>query len=326
MIIFNDENPTILNNFLSYLINIKNYSITTVSEYRVDLLVFFRFIKEYCNIAIDVVDFNVFILANIKESEIIAFLVYLNYTRDCAASTRSRKLAAIKCFYNWLFTFNALGNLTNPTQGLPSIQRIERLPKYLSLEKSKKIIDIFNSQNSKFPERNNTILFLFLNCGLRASELININICDLNLPQSYINIVGKGNKERICYLNKKAKKRLKEYLKIRNSNKDFIDTSEPLFLSYRNGRLNLRTVETITKNAYRLAGLSEFGYTTHTLRHTAATIIYKYVKSDILLLKEFLGHSSVISTEIYTHVYNDEIKKAFESNPLSNFVPNREAA
>lgn len=323
MNLFDEENPILLNSFLNYLIQIKNYSITTVKEYKIDLLVFFRFIKEYCNIQVEVKDFNIFILANIKESDIIAFLTYLNYTRDCSASTRRRKLSAIKCFYNWLFTHHSIGNLSNPAQLLPSIQNIERLPKCLNLEKAKKLIDIFNSQNSKFPERNNAIISIFLNCGLRASELLNINLCDINLSHKFIKVIGKGNKERTCYINDKTKSRIEKYLEVRNRGKEIIDTSEPLFLSYRNTRLNLGTVEAITKNAYKLAGLEDFGYTTHTLRHTAATIMYKYVKSDILLIKEFLGHSTIKSTEIYTHIDNEDIKRAIESNPLSNFVYER---
>lgn len=325
MIVFDNENPVLLNNFLDYLVNIKHYSMTTISEYRIDLLVFFRFIKGYNELQLEIKDFTFFVFANVKESDILAFLVYLNYTRNCSASTRKRKISAIKSFYKWLFAFNTVGSLKNPTESLPSIQNIKRLPKHLSLEKAKKLINVFNYKNSKFAIRNNTIIILLLNCGLRASELININISDLNLLNGYIRIVGKGRKERICWLNSTTKQQLKSYLDIRNKNKTIIDTSEPLFLSYRNGRLNLRTVETIVENAYNLAGIKEIGYTTHTLRHTAATIIYQYVKSDVLLLKEILGHSTVKSTEIYTHIYDEKIKEAFNSNPLGNYIYRKSA-
>lgn len=317
------ENPILLNSFLKYLNNIKNYSITTIREYRIDLMFFFRFIRKYCNIEIEIKDFNIFTFINIKESDIIAFLVYLNYEKYASAATRKRKLCSIKAFYKWLFTFNPLGDIKNPTINLPFIRNMKRLPKYLNLEKVKKIMNVFNSENSKFPIRNNTIIALFLNSGLRASELININLCDINLSDGYIRIFGKGRKERICHLNNNIKKLLNEYLNIRNASKTIIDIYEPLFLSYRKGRLNLRTVEKIVKDAYRLAQIGDRGYTAHTLRHTTATLIYQYVKPDILLLKEILGHSTVKSTEIYTHICNNKIQKAFNSNPLGDYIPKR---
>jgi len=319
MFIYNNEEPILLVNFLNYLKDVKNYSITTIKEYKIDLMFFFRFIKQYCNIEIAIKDFNIFIFTNVKESDIIAFLVYLNDAKDDSASTRKRKLCSIKAFYKWLFNFNPIGDIKNPASDLPSIKDIKIFPKYLKLENAKKIVNIFNFENSKFPIRNNTIISLFLNCGLRASELININLCDIHLSNGYIRILGKGNKERICYLNHNIRKRLTEYLNIRTSNKNVINKYEPLFLSYRNGRLNLRTVERIVKNAYNLAGIGDRGYTTHTLRHTTATLIYEHYKPDILLLKEILGHATVKSTEIYTHIHNDKIRKAFNSNPLGDY-------
>ena len=321
----NRENPAILNNFLEYLTNVRRYSITTVKEYRIDLMLFFKFIKDYFNINIEIGNLDVFILLGIKQADIIAFIVYLNYNRNCTATTRKRKICAIKAFYKWLFSIYPTGNIINPTEDLPVIQNIEKLPKYLNLEKVKQLKQIFNYNNSKFPVRNNTIISIFLSCGLRASELININIRDLNLNNKSIKIIGKNDKERLVYFNDNIKKQIEKYLKVRNANKEYIDIDEPLFLSYRNGRLNLRSVEKITKNAYELAGLSDFNYTTHTLRHTTATMIYQYVTQDILVIKEILGHATVKSTEIYTHVHNDEIKKAFDSNPLANFIPSKAA-
>lgn len=320
MNVFNTKNPNILNKFLLNLINVRNYSLTTAKEYRIDLLVFFRFIKSYNNINVQVEEFNLNILLSVRESDIIAFLVYINYYRNSTSSTRQRKLCAIKTFYNWLFRSCPTGVTKNPIKNLPSIQDVQRLPKYLVLSDAKKLKNIFTCENSKFPVRNNAIIALFLNCGLRASELININLCDINWNKCYIKIIGKGNKERICWLNSYTKKHIEKYLEIRNKNKTIIKLEEPLFLSYRNGRLSLNAVEKISKKAYSLAGLDGHKYTTHTLRHTSATIMYQYVSQDILLLKEFLGHSTIRSTEIYTHVHNNKIKNAFNSNPLSNFI------
>ena len=295
MNIFNIKNPDILNRFLSYLINAKHYSIDTAKEYGSDLLLFFKFLKEYKEINIEVTEFNTFILLRVNEDDIISFIVYLNYHRNCTASTRERKMYAIKSFYKWLFAVYSIKSIQNPTKELLNVQQIQRLPKYLTLEKVKKLKNVFNSANSRFSIRNNTIIMLFLECGLRVSELININLCDLNLTEGYIRIIGKGNKERLCYLNESIKQQLKKYLQIRSKENNIIDIKEPLFLSYRKDRLNRRSVEDITENAYKLAGLEEFGYTAHTLRHTSATIMYQYT-NDILLLKEFLGHATISSS------------------------------
>lgn len=320
MNIFSSKNPDILNKFLSYLLNVKCYSINIVNEYRIDLLLFFKFLKEYLNINIKITEFSSFILLRVNTDDIISFIVYLNNIRNCTASTRKRKIYALKAFYKWLFDIYSIRKIQNPTKELPEIQQIQRLPKYLTLEKVKKIQNVFNSTNSRFPLRNNTIIILFLECGLRVSELVNINLCDLNLSEGYIKIVGKGNKERLCYLSKNTKQQLKKYLQIRNRNEDIIDIREPLFLSSKKDRLHIRAVQRITEQAYKLAGLEKFGYSTHTLRHTSATIIYQYTNTDILLIKEFLGHSTVKSTEIYTHTNNEQIRNAVESNPLNNFI------
>lgn len=223
----------------------------------------------------------------------------------------------------WLFKFYPTNDIKNPTDNLHAIQNVSRMPKYLSLEESKKVKNIFDYNNSKFPIRNNTIIDIFLSCGLRASELININLCDLNLKEKYIRIIGKNNKERIVYLNENSKIQINKYLKVRNKDKELVDINSPLFLSYRKKRLSLRAVEKITEDAYNLAGLNDCNYTTHTLRHTTATIIYQYVNKDILLIKELLGHTTVKSTEIYTHVHNTKLKNAFDSNPLANYFPKK---
>ncbi len=319
------KNPKILDKFLTYLANVKSYSLQTIKGYEIDLLLFFRFIKKYCKINISIEEFNIFVLLNIREDEIISFLVYLNYNRNCTACTRARKIASIKCFYKWLFKKYHINELKNPTENLPTIQQINRLPKYLNLEKSKKIINIFNSKNSKFYIRDNTIIILFLNCGLRISELVNINLNDLDLINKTLKVKGKGNKERICYLNNSVVKSLRKYVKARVKNESIIDLSEPLFLSYRKDRIKTNAIRYIVKKAYKLAELESYHYTVHTLRHTSATILYQYVNSDILMLQKFLGHTSIKSTEIYTHISNEKVKEAVFRNPLANFGVEEEA-
>lgn len=312
------NNPEILNEFLDYLSNIRNYSDNTIKSYCKDLLCFFNFLKIYYNINTNVIDFDRSILLRISKKDVIAFLVYLNYDKDNTAITRQRKLSSIRLFYKWLISHSPDGNLReNPTKDIPSIKQIIRRPKYLTLEQSKKIINIFTIENSIYPIRNNTILTLFLNCGLRISELKNLNINDINFTNRYIRVIGKGKKERRIFINDGTLKQLQKYFCIRNKKVTTIDINAPLFLNHQNKRLGIEGISDICKKAFKLAGFEEYNYTAHTLRHTSATILYKYVKPDILILKEYLGHNSIKATEIYLHT-DDNIKNAINKNPLAN--------
>lgn len=313
------ENPKILNDFLNYLIVFKNYSKETVKGYNIDLILFFKFIIQYLNLEINLKDINIFILASVKESDIIAFLVYLNYNRENCFKTRQRKVAAIKTFYKWLFSNYPSFSKENPTKNIPHIEVTDRLPKYVRLADAKKLQKIFNITNSRNAVRDNTIITLFLNCGLRLSELVSIDIKNINFDKKVISVIGKGNKERQIYLNKKAIQAIALYLKT----KKIINLRDPLFVDSRNKRITKFNVEKICKKAFKLAGLEEYGYTVHSLRHTSATYLYKETK-DILIVKNFLGHSSLQSTEIYTHINNEEIKKAVDSNPLNNYFELKE--
>lgn len=313
-----DKNPTILNNFLNYLLAIENYSENTIKAYNIDLLQFFSFIKQYLKIAVEVKEFNVFIVLQVKKADIIAFLIYLNFTRNNNPYTRQRKLTAIRRFYKWLLSIHPSGyTIENPARTIQDIEKVARIPKHLNLEQAKEIQDIFTLENTKFPVRNNAIISLFLNTGMRVSELININLRDINFEKNQISIIGKGNKERIVYFSNSCKEKLKKYIEVRNRNKKIINIEEPLFVSYQNKRIGIDGVEDICAKAYKLLGLEDYGYTTHTLRHTAASLMYIYVKQDILLLKSFLGHASLDSTQIYTHVYNKQVKEAVDRNPLN---------
>lgn len=241
-------------------------------------------------------------------------MICLNYYQNNGPNTRRRILSAIKTFYKWLFLKykHLLRDRQNPTLKIPNIETIQRLPKYIQLDKAKSLENIFNKDNSRNPIRNNTIIILFLNCGLRISELININIEDINFDKKELIVMGKGNKERIVFLNKTSMAALEKYLNTLDTNKG------ALFTNLKGKRLCNNSIENICQKAFKLAGLEEYNYTTHTLRHTAATYMYKSTK-DILLVKEFLGHSSIMSTEIYTHVINDSVKNAVNKNPLSNY-------
>ena len=312
----NKQNPKVLNDFLSYLLAFKNYSKGTVKAYNMDLILFFRFIIKYLGLEIEVKDINIFILASVKQSDIIAFLVYLNYEKQNLPETRNRKLAAIKSFFKYLYNqYPKLSYKLNPAQNISSAELMYRLPKYLKLEDAKKLQHIFNINNSRNALRNNTIITLFLNSGLRLSELTNINVKDIKFKNKTLKVIGKGNKERVVFLNTKTIEAINKYLKTRNN----LTENDALFITYKNKRISNTYIEKICKEAFKLAGLEEYGYTVHSLRHTAATYLYKETK-NILITKEFLGHSTIEATQIYTHIENESIREAVNKNPLSNYV------
>ena len=189
-----------------------------------------------------------------------------------------------------------------------------RTPKYLKLEDAKKIQNIFNISNSRYYIRDNTIISLFLASGMRLSELSNIKIKDIDFSKKNVQIIGKGNKERIVFLTDKIIKQLKKYLDTRQ----IIDINEYLFINNKNTKLSNRSIENICDRAFKLVGINDKKYTVHTLRHTFATYIYKQTK-DILVVKEILGHETINATMIYSHIDNDDLKKAVRSNPLNDF-------
>lgn len=308
-----ETNIPILNNFLYYMLCVKNCSINTVKNYSQTLQIFFDFIIEYLDWNIKPKDLTVFLLGNIEESTIIEYLIYLNHYRNNSSNTRKKALSAVRGFYKWLFMKYpyTLKNKINPTIDLPVINNVRRLPKYIKLEDAMKLQHIFNSTNSRFYIRNNTIITLFLNAGLRASELININISDIDFSNKQVRIIGKGNKERIVILNNKCMTSITKYLKTRN------DTEKPLFITANSKRFTLMGIEEVCQKAYKLAGLNNCKYSAHILRHTSATYLYKS-SQDIFVVKEFLGHSSIEATEIYTHIMSKTLKDAVNKNPLNN--------
>lgn len=312
--------PKILKNYLNYLAGIKGYSINTLKAYCSDLMQFFNFIQNYKQISVPISNFNIFILLQVKESDIIAFLVFLNFIKNNNPYTRQRKLNSIRTFFKWLFfTYPSGYQRKNPASEIHSIKKILRIPKHLSLEQAKRIQNIFNLQNSNFHRRNNAIISLFLSTGIRLNELININLSDINFENNSIIILGKNDKERIVYFNKNCKQKILEYINERNRKEKVISLNSPLFINKYGKRVGADAVEDICSKAYKLIGLGGLGYTTHTLRHTAASLIYTYVQEDILLLKQFLGHRYVSTTQIYTHLSNNKIKEAVEKHPLSTY-------
>lgn len=318
-----DKNPEFLNSFLDYSVTILNKSPNSIKEYNYDLIMFFRFIKlhykltnetEFQNINID--DITVDILKKITLNDIHAFLFFLTEQHKSKAATRARKVSSIRIFFNYLTTKANLLEI-NPAQNLETPKLDKRIPKYLTLDDSRKLLNMASSEDNRNKERDYAILTLFLNCGMRLSELVGINIKDISFTECKLNVIGKGNKERTIYLNKSCMNAINKYIAVRPKEK--VKSKEALFLSERRERISNRTVQHIVKKELKLAGLDPEKYSVHKLRHTAATLMYQYGNVDIRALQELLGHESISTTEIYTHVNNDQVRNAVESNPLADF-------
>lgn len=323
-----EENPDFLNSFLQYSLAYKHKSPNSVDQYNSDIVMFLRYMKyhfhwtdekEFSNIKIS--DFTLEQLAKVEQEDIHAFISYLSINRRCGPATCARKISTLRIFFKYL-TITQHYLEKNPAQNLETPKLNKRLPKYLTLEDSQKLLSISKEDSdNKNKDRDFAIITLFLNCGLRLSELVGINISDIKFDDCKLTVVGKGNKERSIYLNKACIKAINDYLAVRptNAKKDSKNSDKALFLSSYRQRISKRTVEYIVTNELRKAGLDTTKYSTHKLRHTAATLMYKYGKVDIRALQELLGHESISTTEIYTHVDNEQVRSAVESNPLAEY-------
>ena len=322
-----EDNPEFLNSFLDYYITILNKSPNTISEYNYDLALFLKFIKvkfnmtdekDFSKIAIN--DITIDTIKKIELDDIHAFLSYLTNTYHCKASTRARKACSIRAFFKYLSRKAKLIDI-NPAQDLENPKLDRRQPKYLNLDESRKLLNVTANEDSRNSKRDYAILILFLNCGLRLSELVGINIKDIDFSEYKMTVIGKGNKERTIYLNKACINAINDYLEVRPKEgfkADNLNSKNALFLSERRERISKRTVQYIVDKELMAAGLDTRKYSTHKLRHTAATLMYQYGNVDIRALQKLLGHESISTTEIYTHVSDTQVRDAVESNPLSN--------
>jgi len=311
-----DELPQIASDFLSYMETIRNKSYNTIKEYYYDLRMFFRFIlKEKYNAKND---FNEIIvsgitikqLEDVTLSDLYSFMTYLSRIRKSSPRTRARKVATLKSFYKYMYVKTKVIS-KNIVAELDSPKIIKDIPKYLDLNESKHLLEVIDGKNR---ERDYAIITLFLNCGLRISELISIDID--RIKNDTLTILGKGNKERTIYLNNAALDSIKNYLAIRPV--DGVIDKKALFLSSRKQRISRKTVHVMVKKNLLKAGLDTNKYSAHKLRHTAATLMYRYGNVDIRTLQQILGHESISTTEIYTHVDNTQLREATNKNPLAN--------
>jgi integrase/recombinase XerD len=310
--------PDIAVEFLDYMLTIKGKSQKTIQEYYYDLRTFFRYLKltrhsGYKDDEFDSIDVSDMTLEDIKKvdlADLYSFMAFRSRVRDNTAITRARKVASLKSFYKYLFTkLKVIDH--NPAAELDSPKIVRRLPKYLNVDESIQLLENVEGKNAI---RDYAILVLFMNCGLRLSELVGINLS--NIRGDTLTVIGKGNKERTIYLNKACIDAIKAYLEIRPV--EGVKDKKALFLSERKQRISPNTVQYLVKKHIGAAGLDKSRYSAHKLRHTAATLMYKHGHVDIRALQAILGHESISTTEIYTHIDDEQLRKAVESNPLSH--------
>ncbi|HEX2938864.1 MAG TPA: tyrosine recombinase XerC [Ruminiclostridium sp.] len=304
--------------FLIYMETIRGKSPRTVNEYAIDLRTFFRFIKQKRGLQnpgtdfenINVADIDADLIASVTLEDIYEYMIFIQSERHNNASTRARKVSSLRTFYK--YTCDKAGIVKeNPTNNLETPKKKKSLPKYLSLEES---IEVLEGIDGEYKERNYCILTLFLNCALRLSELVGINFGDIH--KDYIKVTGKGNKERNIYLNNACLDAIQKYKQVRKY--DGVKDRDAFFISRLGKRISPKTVQWVVKKFLAQAGLDGKGYSVHKLRHTAATLMYQQGGVDIRVLKEILGHESLSTTEIYTHLSSTQAKKAVESSPLAN--------
>ncbi len=315
--------PPILRDFLFYMETIKGRSSATINSYYIDLRNFFRFMKELRGLLPSKTSFNKIPISDISIDFIRTITLsdvyeYLNYTlseRSNSAKTRARKVSCLRSFFNYL-TSKAHLLEENPVKDLETPKLKKTLPKYLSLEQS---LELLNHVDGEYQERDYCILTLFLNCGMRLSELVGINLSDIQ--DNTLRLTGKGNKERIVYLNDACLSSIQSYLAVRTKNISHIKDKNALFLSRLGKRIDKRRVQQLVSKHLQDAGLGNMGYSTHKLRHTAATLMYQHGNVDIRVLKEILGHVNLGTTEIYTHVTSSQLEKASDASPLSGIHP-----
>ena len=322
------ESPPILRDFLAYHETIKAHSKRTVDEYFLDLRNFFRYLKQVrdpslagCALdEIDIMDVDLEFVASVTLTDIYGYMTYLSRDRvrhqnssrsdyGLNAASRARKIATIRSFYNYL-TNKAHLLRENPVKDLDSPKIKKELPKYLTLDESIRLLSAVDGKNQ---ERDYCILTLFLNCGLRISELVNLDCKDIQ--EDALRVLGKGNKVRILYLNDACQDALKRYLAVRRpiTGRD----ADALFLSSQNERISRSTVHAMVKKRLLEAGLDAREYSSHKLRHTAATLMLQN-GVDVRAVQEVLGHDHLNTTEIYTHIDNDALRTAAKANPLSH--------
>ncbi len=319
--------PASVQKFLNHMIVNKGRSKNTVFQYYHDLRTFYRFMlkqrhpKKYAgyfegDLGFHEVDDK--LVFSIEAKDILEFLKCCFTEKNNAPASRNRKLSALRSFYKFLSKNEKLIE-KDPTEYIEGTKKPKRLPKYLDIEESKQLLESVKGNNY---ERDFAIITLFLNLGLRVSELVGINLKDISKDFETLRIIGKGNKERIVYLNDACEIAIKNYLNLRPTNPKH-EAENALFISRNRNRISKQTVQWLIYKHLKEAGLDRPGMSVHKLRHTAATLMYQYGHTDVRILKDILGHENLATTEIYTHISDEQLKNAANSNPLSDIKPSK---
>lgn len=312
-----EDTPIFLEDFLNYIDTIKGKSPNTVKEYYFDLRTFLRFLKIRYRLVdrnvnfttIDITDIDIDLIKKVNLQDLHAFISYVDKNRNNKNYAKARKVASIRSFFKYLQTKIKVID-ENPALELETPKTDSRHPVHLSLEEAKRLLEIIDGQ---FKERDYAIITLFLNCGLRLSELVSIDVN--KIKGDTLSVIGKGNKERTIYLNDASVSAIDDYIKIRPT--ESLNDENALFISKKKNRISPKAVQALVKKYLALANLDTTIYSTHKLRHTAATLMYQHGNVDIRALQEILGHKNVSTTQIYTHIDDERLRQSVKSNPLS---------
>ena len=317
--------PALLKDYAINTTVIKGNSEKTVCEYLLDLRTFFRYMKNRDSAMnmtksefeeISIIDIDINFVKSIRQVDILDFLVFA-YSRENGATTRMRKLSALRSFFKYMVVKKGYLE-TDPTANVDAPKKAKTLPKYLTYEECVKLLEtVKNDSESNTNTRDYAIIVIFLNTGIRLSELAGLNLQSVSPDLSVIKVKGKGNKERIVYLNDMAKRSLADYLQVRLDPKYISTSDNALFLSSREQRISVKTIQWMVGKYLNMSGLGYKGLSVHKLRHTAATLMYQSGKVDIRVLKDILGHEQLNTTQIYTHVVDQNIMSAVSNNPLA---------
>ena len=319
--------PRILRDYADHLFAVKGISPNTVCEYLSDLRTFFRYIinensksplplDEFETISISEIDDED--VKRVRTGDIMRFLVFVGQDKKNSTTTRQRKLSSLRSFFQ--YAVNRLHIIeVSPVANVDSPKKGKTLPKYLTVEESVRLLEAVKSDSySKTTVRDFAIVTLFLNTGMRLSELVGLNLTSFKPDLSSVTVVGKGNKERVIYLNDAARRAVAEYLRQRLDPRYILTSDKAFFLSKRQQRISNKTVQWMVGKYLDLSGLGARGLSVHKLRHTAATLMYQSGKVDIRVLKDILGHEQLNTTQIYTHVVSRNLQEAMANNPLAD--------
>ena len=314
--------PDRVNEYLNYLLNIKAHSTLSIDGYALDLRLFFAYlVAERSKLDMETVlapDYDLSnlddtFLASVSISDVYSFLTYCGRDRGNDQDARKRKSSAIRGFFKYIC--DTMGYIEkNPTAQLSVARGKKKLPRYLTLEQSQELLAAVDGE---FAARDYCILTLFLNCGLRLAELCALNLSDFDLQEKTMLVTGKGNKQRLLYLNDACVASILDYLKQRPNDKLRGNDRNALFISRLNKRIGRQSVQNLVYKYLAKIGLDGQHYSVHKLRHTAATLLYQHADVDVLILKDMLGHENLATTEIYTHVVNKQLQDAIDRNPLN---------